>query len=1320
MSTETYILGKTYLLPVTEVIHENRRSFYKVLANGQEHSILLFPFQRDDERPSQISCLVKDIRDGEPVFVQDTQPLLMRLYHEGETYPFWVKQDRTQFSIPYYEISDWNSFTFKLPAAKGEKLHIRQRIECRVDRIQDGRIYLSMIQKEKRTYSLPFLTLEALLAELEIHPLMASLIAGIFRKDRLFKPAREAYMSENEEWVVTVIDELDRQMEKWVSHNGRPNRYLLETFRRTCIYLLEDSDTLVNCSDQERSRYQEILSRSAEDADIFLEAIGLMQNRRHTQMTDITLSKMRRSGYLFNPGRRLKVLMSLLSLDKGLMEAKMNIIFQIIIEGNHTNWMREPFRSAFIGMLDLFVLQSRAKVDSLAEIRSDRDRQDLEKLVSALAIQLLLMNEKDNYDRQLRRAMLYRYLTYIKGSNRDNLLEKAFRCLTDAEQSRLEFQWDQLTDLTLLAIRTSSILPAPQRRAGFMQTFNGNESRIQLVDGNIEVRPVRPDSNEVAVLPDGMFPWNHIQVFLNTSISPLPNGKADLKDWQKFWKEVECAATCPDDTVQHVSRKRKMRPDPGETVCIRVLQQDVEQPDRFICRIEDPVYEGTGFLYIRDIVRYNILVDESAFRDDENRPCLFNAVVQNGEHEGEIRFVMFDLLNEFVRDCIHSGQETVCIVTDNSVGYLLCVSMDGYSVYVPKTAATENTARGEYVKVEIDGTRPSGIVSGTYLQTVQGDFTSRVAFENLMFSYADGSYEAPVTEKEVIQQEAMMDESYVKEIICIIDRLAVLSTDYTVTFNYLYFARILSLIAGDKEAGMYYNERMHFLLMLHHFGVNGSIGIHQVESLSDDNGLAIGNYPILQSRFHELQLIAAMDHPAENDRIWELMHSTSEDHLKRLARLVLAYNSLKGFDLYREREAIRRRICEELDLKMEEDTSTYFGREDLHHEFKTSVVYPSSNGMREDIVKQTHHILKVVCGFLNAEGGTLYVGVNDEGVASGLDNDLEFFGSMDKLDLHVRTQIARQLGLDANAHIHTAYPDANGKAVYALQIRPSSNPVELEGICYQRQGTSTWPLFEDNLTRFRERRAEEVKRLQDSAAAEEACQEAGAIDFPTGLETAPNPVQQEETTAAPEPLKVKDDMSTISTSLIRENPTHDWEDNYLVGTVCFLHFLPNGEYRVTSECTWEPVKLSLAIRENEEFVILVYENGNAVRVPVSQLLDKMNKGVYKTHAARILFACPVHRTDLLMTESRKYDGSTYVRIDEVTLVKEGKITDGGERLSTVDYEGAADCEILSAGHAAHLKKLMGLRDTHIGHCRNNTWCREEMEYLNKVRSNTNG
>ena len=63
----------------------------------------------------------------------------------------------------------------------------------------------------------------------------------------------ELYDTGNEEWIMMTIDLLDKNMDKWVTSRRNGNRYLLEKFK--LIYLLEDSDALLYCSDTERIRY---------------------------------------------------------------------------------------------------------------------------------------------------------------------------------------------------------------------------------------------------------------------------------------------------------------------------------------------------------------------------------------------------------------------------------------------------------------------------------------------------------------------------------------------------------------------------------------------------------------------------------------------------------------------------------------------------------------------------------------------------------------------------------------------------------------------------------------------------------------------------------------------------------------------------------------------------------------------------------------------------------------------------------------------------------------------------------------------------------
>lgn len=70
-----------------------------------------------------------------------------------------------------------------------------------------------------------------------------------------------------------------------------------------------------------------------------------------------------------------------------------------------------------------------------------------------------------------------------------------------------------------------------------------------------------------------------------------------------------------------------------------------------------------------------------------------------------------------------------------------------------------------------------------------------------------------------------------------------------------------------------------------------------------------------------------------------------------------------------------------------------------------------------------------------------------------------------------------------------------------------------------------------------------------------------------------------------------------------------------------------------------------------------------------------------------------------------------MRLDDILRIKEGKITDGGERFSVVDNDGLVRCEILSTEHKEPLEKIYNLKPTQLGHILYNTWCAKETEYI---------
>src|SRR5262249_25123241 len=80
-------------------------------------------------------------------------------------------------------------------------------------------------------------------------------------------------------------------------------------------------------------------------------------------------------------------------------------------------------------------------------------------------------------------------------------------------------------------------------------------------------------------------------------------------------------------------------------------------------------------------------------------------------------------------------------------------------------------------------------------------------------------------------------------------------------------------------------------------------------------------------------------------------------------------------------------------------------------------------------------VLKSVAGFLNAKGGTLILGVADDGTPVGLDKDA--FGSEDKMSLHLVNLLKDRIGAQHSISIQPRFDDYDGVRVLVVECSAS-------------------------------------------------------------------------------------------------------------------------------------------------------------------------------------------------------------------------------------------------------------------------------------------
>ena len=126
----------------------------------------------------------------------------------------------------------------------------------------------------------------------------------------------------------------------------------------------------------------------------------------------------------------------------------------------------------------------------------------------------------------------------------------------------------------------------------------------------------------------------------------------------------------------------------------------------------------------------------------------------------------------------------------------------------------------------------------------------------------------------------------------------------------------------------------------------------------------------------------------------------------------------------------------------------------LRHDFKTGKV-------NKDLTKVA---AKTIAGFLNAQGGTLLIGVQDDGKIVGLERDIASLSrkSTDGFELALRTALGLYLGVEISPEVAVAFVLTGKKDVALVSCRPHPTPVFFKDGArfefYVRDGNSTRPL----------------------------------------------------------------------------------------------------------------------------------------------------------------------------------------------------------------------------------------------------------------------
>lgn len=312
----------------------------------------------------------------------------LQAYRIGDVIDFKVRQ-----LFPNYceLIDEKTGITSYLQGTANLLLHKRQTVTCRVLAIAEKHPKIELVNIsdfEQNSDCLNEEKLTNLLNDRSITWNYKDFVSLILSEEK-----EQSFESQCHKWIQSLLNK----------------KIDLQIVRTDCANLLEMSNLLNLCSNNERDYYQERLTFLIEQIGYYIKAGKLIDDETSdndvpSQFVDNLYEKLRVSGFVYHPSKNFNILCALFLRRPELMNNRIKELLEIICGKDIKIWEKEPFCSALIQLLELYIDESEGKIDKVKDNRELIDNNSL-----ALSIQLLLINDSHNNaiaDYRLNRARL--------------------------------------------------------------------------------------------------------------------------------------------------------------------------------------------------------------------------------------------------------------------------------------------------------------------------------------------------------------------------------------------------------------------------------------------------------------------------------------------------------------------------------------------------------------------------------------------------------------------------------------------------------------------------------------------------------------------------------------------------------------------------------------------------------------------------------------------------------------------------------------------------------------------------------------------------
>ncbi|QBN20269.1 ATP-binding protein [Flavobacterium nackdongense] len=1345
---DLFTQGEKYIFNVKGYrIIDEKTSILIVENQGYIAKVRAFDYQNENNLPDKITCLVKEVTDYKIYLIQDKYATLKHLYAEDKYYNFKVLslEIDDKNNAQFYLLQDTYGFYHKLyfhefDSTGFASIGVNEKQSFYLRKI-DEKGHLVLYQKSVSNLGV-FITVESLFENINqsqnvnkyFFELKEELNKNIYRKQP-FTQLFEDYENKENLWIFSYLSFLETYIQSLVKYNLIEKAF---EFNQIIIdieeWMLEGSDFLQKFGHEKR---QLIITKAEDQLDKAKargEALNLIINENSESYIQEVLDILRLSGHL--RGNKINVFKYIILSSQDSIHKKTNEIIEIVLLLIKANLLDIVDINNLLSILQKRIYFERSEINynfiqNKTDYFNDEAKLGFQNIIKVLGLQILLFKKTNSNQKAIiRSAILCRYLSFLADNldTKKMFLNKAINCITTNEPLELSPEMITKFDIDKYAhsFENSSVsIVNHSFSAKLIYSLNGaiySTSNGWVLLSRQQFSNVH-SKNEINLNSLATFFNNQIAVAspydLKLKLQNTNNIEECIANWRNYYSVTENHHK----KLSHSNDKNIL----GLNVTVIAKNYLKGNNNALFVKISDSTLEGEGILHINEVA--NVHFD--GLNDIINPGDEFNSEIINISDKG----LSFSIADEVWKQTVKEVNENdlvdakVLSILGNNI---FIITENGHYAHIKKSGNSNTLEERKVYKFKIESINYNEQkLNLTFIANSERMFNEKTALRT--FLERTNIIKIP----EIIEEDNnnINYSQLIYELIICIESIIVYEVDNIKKLENFELLKLLASISYNNKS-YYFNAYITYLQNIDKFkNEDYKTKNFKYELIDDKTTNLFKNLDSINDIYRYLNFYNKKDSVQE---LIQLINEEKEKGNTKLLNILLAHNLLYSENpdeiiLQRTKDLIYEYLSNEKvntfntiispiqneeDIELEKELEneiqkpqnepTNLGKEGSYREFKTSFIYYAGTNTI-DIEKQSFIIIKTIAGFLNAKGGSLFLGVNDNGEIIGLENDYKYFGSSanhDKYEREIRSAIVNLFNKDVNSQIEFKFHKSINLEYCEIIVPEYEKPIPLQNNFYQRQGNETRIITGHDLVLFFER------KLQNSLVSERLTFNINK-ESNNGKNTKDYPLldQPIELTLFQESPDFYADQKSSNDQLIIDY------NNKTPETLAYLYIFINGKYLLSRKKMLDFKSAEEIIIYNnmkKGFLLQCYDNGCVNKVEVRTLLDKtfsfLHSGAFSTEGNLIgLFLI---KEDCLIEVNSTRNEIQYVKLFKtVDITTHSLLKLKGNNIVQEDFDKLDNFKIIDIGHKEKLSRIIYASKQSLGVKINNPSYKNEIEYL---------